>query len=102
MKLSVGIDIGGTFTDLVAVDADTGKSWHTKILSDQANLTDRLLNALAQLRRRTGAVRGQTESITVGHTIALNALLQRRGARTDRQFSPFVPQYLPEQFASRE
>ncbi|MGB6453193.1 MAG: hydantoinase/oxoprolinase family protein, partial [Streptosporangiaceae bacterium] len=42
----------------------------------------RLLNALAQLRRRTGAVRGQTESITVGHTIALNALLQRRGART--------------------
>lgn len=67
---------------MVAVDAETRRSWRTKIPSDVGHLTANLVETLTEVRRRAGAAPGDIEAITIGHTVGLNALLERRGART--------------------
>jgi N-methylhydantoinase A len=82
MRLRVGIDIGGTFTDVVALDDDTSRMWQVKVPSDPVQPTANLVRTLQRLRDLTGATRGEITTVTLGHTIALNALLERRGSRT--------------------
>jgi N-methylhydantoinase A len=72
----VGIDVGGTFTDLYFVD-ETGGSRAIKVPSTPADPSEGLLNAL-------GAAKISPEALTAilhGTTIATNALIERRGAR---------------------
>jgi N-methylhydantoinase A len=72
----VGVDIGGTFTDLVAIDYDTGATVVAKeasvpgdfVRGVSAALDRAELNELAQLRHAT--------------TVGTNAIIERRGART--------------------
>ncbi len=71
----VGVDVGGTFIDYVAVDADGGISTH-KELSDSRDLAAAFLRGL-----RVVAPAG-AERLVHGTTVATNALLERRGART--------------------
>jgi N-methylhydantoinase A len=71
----VGIDVGGTFTDLVAVDGDrlvTAKVPSTP--EDQAQ-------GVAAVLARAGIDPGALEALAHGTTVATNALLERRGAR---------------------
>ena len=76
MGIRVGIDTGGTFTDLVAVD-DDGRSFLAKVPSDPA---DPVATVAAALREAT-IEPGEIESVVVGTTIGINAVLTRRGAR---------------------
>jgi len=83
-EFRIGIDIGGTFTDLVAVDrggrATTAKSPSTpadQSLGVMAGL-DELADHLALTRSELLA---RTERIVHGTTVATNALLERKGAR---------------------
>ncbi len=70
----VGVDTGGTFTDLVAL---AGDRVHTaKVRSTPSNPTNAVLQALAQV---VGVHRGLV--LTYSSTVATNALLERRGAR---------------------
>jgi N-methylhydantoinase A len=82
VRLTIGIDVGGTFTDVVAYDADGGQTWQVKVPSDPRHTTRSLLTILDLVRQQSGARPGEVESLTVGHTIGLNALLERTGART--------------------
>ena len=76
MGTRVGIDTGGTFTDLVAVD-DEGRSYLAKVPSDPENPVATVAAAL----REAGIDLGEVESVVVGTTIGINAVLTRRGAR---------------------
>jgi N-methylhydantoinase A len=76
MGIRVGIDTGGTFTDLVAVD-DEGHSVLAKVPSDPENPVATVAAALAE----AGIDAGEVESVVVGTTIGINAVLTRRGAR---------------------
>jgi N-methylhydantoinase A len=76
MGIRVGIDTGGTFTDLVAVD-DDGRSFLAKVPSDPA---DPVATVAAALREASIDPR-EIESVVVGTTIGINAVLTRRGAR---------------------
>jgi N-methylhydantoinase A len=76
MGTRVGIDTGGTFTDLVAVD-DEGRSFLAKVPSDP----DDPVAAVASALREAGIEPRAIESIVVGTTIGINAVLTRRGAR---------------------
>jgi N-methylhydantoinase A len=76
MGIRVGIDTGGTFTDLVAVD-DEGRSFLAKVPSDAENPVATVAAALAE----AGIGVGEVESVVVGTTIGINAVLTRRGAR---------------------
>ncbi|MBS1878932.1 MAG: hydantoinase/oxoprolinase family protein [Actinobacteria bacterium] len=85
MSFAVGVDSGGTFNDLVAVDDDGSVLVH-KIPSDPSAPDRVLLDGLSGLAARAGldltAFLHQTRSLVHGSTVALNTLIQRRGART--------------------
>ncbi|MFN8188656.1 MAG: hydantoinase/oxoprolinase family protein [Gaiellales bacterium] len=76
MGIRVGIDTGGTFTDLVAVD-DTGRSFLAKVPSTPDNPVAALSAALAG----AGIEPAEVEFVVVGTTIGINAVLTHRGAR---------------------
>ena len=73
MSVWVGVDVGGTFTDLVAIDA-RGRVETRKVLSTPADQSQAVLDAL----RALGAPR--IERFVHGTTVATNMLLERRGA----------------------
>ncbi|HUF30359.1 MAG TPA: hydantoinase/oxoprolinase family protein [Gemmatimonadaceae bacterium] len=72
---SVGIDVGGTFTDLVSVDAD-GSVVARKVLSTPRDQSDGVIAAL----RALGGSPGDISRLIHGTTVATNALLERSGA----------------------
>src|SRR4051794_11278892 len=80
----IGIDVGGTFTDLVAID-EGGATVLAKVVSTPQDPSVGVLDGLAQLAERLGlgvdALLGQTDRIVHGTTVATNALLERKGAR---------------------
>ena len=74
--VSVGIDVGGTFTDLIAIAPD-GRIEARKVLSTPRDQSEGVLDALAAL----GAASSDVTHIAHGTTVATNTLLERTGAR---------------------
>lgn len=71
---TVGVDVGGTFTDFVAYDPDKHEIAVWKNLSTPANPTEGVLTGLSSLNEGIGNLR-------LGTTVATNAILERKGAR---------------------
>ncbi|MGI9521127.1 MAG: hydantoinase/oxoprolinase family protein [Hyphomicrobiaceae bacterium] len=84
MTFRIAVDVGGTFTDVVAVDR-AGKTTFAKVPStpeDQAIGTlDGLERLSEMLGMGVGALLNRTERIVHGMTVATNALLERKGAK---------------------
>jgi N-methylhydantoinase A len=80
----IGIDVGGTFTDLVALDAAGGVTL-AKAPSTPADPSLGVMDGLERLAEALGvgldALLSETERIVHGTTVATNALLERKGAR---------------------
>jgi N-methylhydantoinase A len=74
--LRIGIDIGGTFTDFVVHDPETGRITTFKIPSEPDNPACTVLKGIEHIGLE------QPSQIIHGSTIATNALLERKGART--------------------
>ncbi|HEX7214236.1 MAG TPA: hydantoinase/oxoprolinase family protein, partial [Methylomirabilota bacterium] len=73
----VGIDVGGTFTDLTAVDEATGRAVVTKVPSRPRNEAAAVLAGLQAL----GIASADVRRLVHGTTVGTNAVLERRGAR---------------------
>ena len=80
--LRIGIDIGGTFTDFVVFHPTSGKMETFKLLSTPHNPAEVVLQGLAQIYQTWRLKDGTSITITHGSTVATNALLERKGART--------------------
>ncbi len=82
--LTIGIDVGGTFTDFVAIDA-AGRTVFAKALSTPQDQSIGVMAGLDELARRLDlsrdAMLAQTQRLVHGTTVATNALLERKGAR---------------------
>ncbi|GAA5230063.1 hydantoinase/oxoprolinase family protein [Arthrobacter cryoconiti] len=76
MAFRVAMDIGGTFTDIVVHDTETGNFTASKADTTPGRLTDGVLQAITQLRIEPGEI----EYFVHGTTQGLNALLERKGA----------------------
>ena len=76
MAVRLGIDTGGTFTDLIGIDDATGELIVAKTPSTPSRPVDAIMNAIT--RSETG--NASLEAISIGTTVATNALLQRNGA----------------------
>lgn len=75
---TVAIDIGGTFTDLAALDPDTGALSFAKCLTTPPDFEQGALDCLTE-----AAIPGNDiEVLRHGTTVVINALLERKGART--------------------
>ncbi len=74
----IGIDVGGTFTDLLAFDEVTGRLLSAKVPSLPGAQWQGVIDALAKLEIDLKSIR----AFVHGTTIATNALLERKGART--------------------
>src|SRR5215475_4153687 len=75
-KLRIGIDTGGTFTDIVAVDGRTGRMLVTKVASTPANPAVGLANGVRETLDHAGAASADVATLSHGTTVATNALLQ--------------------------
>ncbi|MCA9858426.1 MAG: hydantoinase/oxoprolinase family protein, partial [Thermomicrobiales bacterium] len=77
MAVRIGIDTGGTFTDLVGFDADARRFVYAKSSSTPGDPSAALTAVLSDPQLDEAGV----ERIVVGTTVATNAILQRSGAR---------------------
>jgi N-methylhydantoinase A len=77
----LGADVGGTFTDLVLAAPD-GRATTRKVLSTTANYAKAVVQGIAELLAEAGADGSDIAEIVHGTTVATNAILERRGART--------------------
>ncbi|RZP24550.1 MAG: hydantoinase/oxoprolinase family protein, partial [Candidatus Actinomarinales bacterium] len=75
---SIGVDTGGTFTDLVAINTD-GSIKRIKVPSTPSDPASAVFEALS---RENFLEESSVDNIVIGTTIATNALLQRKGAKT--------------------
>jgi N-methylhydantoinase A len=78
--VSVGIDIGGTFTDLVAISA-SGEVRTCKLLTTASDHLQAIGEGLTALLADAGVGGRAVETLVHGTTIATNAILERRGAK---------------------
>ncbi|PYN78363.1 MAG: 5-oxoprolinase [Candidatus Rokuibacteriota bacterium] len=78
MAVRIGVDIGGTFTDLVALNEATGTVVTAKALSTPRELLEGVLRCVDQ----AGVHLADCPFVIHGTTIGINALLERKGART--------------------
>lgn len=81
-RYRLGIDIGGTFTDLAVVDEATGETLTFKTPSVPSDPARAVLNGIVKLRDEYGIAPGQISYFVHGTTLGLNTLLQRSGATT--------------------
>src|SRR6202048_4369237 len=75
-RLRVGIDTGGTFTDIVSVDIVSGATQVTKVASTPANPAVGLLRGVNEILATAGATTDSIAGLAHGTTVATNALLQ--------------------------
>src|SRR5215472_26471 len=76
LRLRIGIDTGGTFTDVVAVDEATGKIYTTKTPSTPHDPSLGVLDGIRKILRLVGGA--AVTAVSHGTTVATNALLQER------------------------
>src|ERR1700754_4917338 len=81
---TIGVDVGGTYTDLVASD-ESGRTVFAKSPSTPADQSLGVMAGLDELAKRLGVTRAdmlaKTDRLVHGTTVATNALLERKGAR---------------------
>jgi len=78
--IRMGVDIGGTFTDLVLEVGDQQHS--TKVLTTYSAPEDAIVDGMQQVCEKANVSPSQIEQIIHGTTLATNALIERRGAKT--------------------
>jgi N-methylhydantoinase A len=76
----IGVDIGGTFTDIVLLGAD-GTIHTKKISSSTGDYARAIVDGLDEVFRETGLAGGGIDQIRHGTTVASNAILEGKGAR---------------------
>src|SRR3954468_2361899 len=83
--LTIGIDVGGTYTDLVAMD-ENGRTVFAKSPSTPWDQSIGVMAGLEEIARRLNLTREEmlraTDRVVHGTTVATNALLERKGAKT--------------------
>jgi N-methylhydantoinase A len=78
----IGVDIGGTFTDLVLLDTRNGRLFNGKVLTTPHAPEQAVLDGITSLLARHGIAPDQVRHVIHGTTLVANALIERRGVPT--------------------
>lgn len=81
-RVRVGVDIGGTFTDILAFDPVADSTWMEKVPSTPANPAEGVVRGLEQLFERTSLSPENVAMLSHGSTVTINALIEHTGANT--------------------
>lgn len=82
MQYMLGVDVGGTFTDLTLVHTLSGDVAVHKVRSTPADPSQAIMTGIAELLHREGVRYEALGYLAHGTTVATNALIEKRGART--------------------
>ncbi|HEY9090184.1 hydantoinase/oxoprolinase family protein [Parasphingorhabdus sp.] len=81
MAYRLGVDVGGTFTDLLLFDQDTGAFWRHKTPSTPHDSSQGIQNGLLAICETAGIQPSDIEFFLHGTTVATNAMLEGKGSR---------------------
>ena len=81
MRYRLGVDVGGTFTDLLLFDNDSGQFWRHKTPSTPHDSSEGILNGVQAITADAGVDPADIEFFLHGTTVATNAVLEGKGAR---------------------
>lgn len=83
MKKSVriGVDVGGTFTDLVLYDATQKKTCYGKLLTTPDDPSEAILNGISRILQESGYQPSDVHSVVHGTTLVTNTIIERTGAK---------------------
>src|SRR6185295_17037363 len=86
-RLRIAVDIGGTFTDGLAVLPASGRIWVAKTLTTPRDPGEAVSTVIIDLLKqvssaRNGAGKGMVTEVVHGTTLVTNTLIERKGART--------------------
>src|SRR5881296_862274 len=82
MRARLGVDIGGTFTDLVVIDEATGTARVGKVLTTTKDPAHGVEEGIHALLDEAGVRSDAVRAVVHGTTLATNALIERKGAKT--------------------
>lgn len=81
MAYRVGVDVGGTFTDMMLLDEATGTFWRVKTPSTPHDPSEAVLTALERISSEASIDPREIAQIMHGTTVATNVILEGKGAR---------------------
>src|SRR6059036_3439040 len=82
MPARLGVDIGGTFTDLVVIDEATGTARVGKVLTTPKDPAHGVEEGIRALLDDAGVRPDEVRAVVHGTTLATNALIEKKGAKT--------------------
>src|SRR5215212_7928689 len=80
MSYRLGVDVGGTFTDVLLVEEGSGATWRAKTASTPADQAVGVLHGLERVCADAGIGLGEVAQVLHGTTVATNAILEGKGA----------------------
>jgi N-methylhydantoinase A len=80
MSYRLGVDVGGTFTDVLLVDERAGSTWRAKTSSTPHDQSVGVLHGIDKVCEQAGVDRADIAHVLHGTTVATNAILEGKGA----------------------
>ena len=77
--INLGVDVGGTFTDIVVIDQRTKAITRTKVPSTPKSPDQGVINGVTKVARDFGVDPTEIDFLIHGTTVATNALIERKG-----------------------
>jgi N-methylhydantoinase A len=81
MAYRLGVDVGGTFTDLFLVDDSDHRQWRVKTPSTPSDPAQGVLTGVSRVCEAAGIAPAELANVVHGTTVATNAVLESKGAR---------------------
>ena len=81
MSYRLGVDVGGTFTDLLLINEDNGETYTAKVPSTPEDSSIGVLNGVARICDESGIDPTAIRRVMHGTTVATNSVLTGKGAR---------------------
>lgn len=81
MSYRLGVDVGGTFTDVLLIDEASGRTWRAKTASTPQDQSIGVLRGIEKACTEAGVAPSEVSEVLHGTTVATNAILEGKGAR---------------------
>lgn len=82
MAYRLGVDVGGTFTDLLLIEETTGETWRDKVPSTPQDPSIAVVSGTVAICEKANIAPSEIEQFLHGTTVATNAVLEGKGAKT--------------------